>query len=93
MKVNKKFIFRNYKVPECTIKAIQRFEDYGIKPGSFLVSVMLDKLGSSIFLADEENLKNLPAIVNYFYNYVPINCIGTIENINNWKGYANRSKK
>jgi hypothetical protein len=67
------------------IESIQRYVEKGIRPGDFLTAVICNDLFEAIGRADEDNLRNLPAIVGYFYNKTPPPCWGSPQKMNAWR--------
>ena len=57
--------------------AIERYITHGIPPGSFLLAVIDNNLQEAIARADDENLRNLPAFVAFFYKETPLSCWGS----------------
>jgi len=73
-----------YYIPERMVESIELYVNHGILPGDFLGSVICNNLKNSVANADEENMKNIPAYVYYFYNYAPNGCWGSYEKMINW---------
>lgn len=92
MKTNKNngsvYKFREHYIPERMMKPIQRYITDGVIPGSFLRAIICNDL-SACMLADDENLKNLPAFVSYFFWEVPSAAWGSEEKMLAWS----KSKK
>ena len=64
--------------------AIQRYIEQGISPGHFLTAVIDNNLSEAVARAADENLRNLPAFVAYFYNEAPSQCWGSREKRRAW---------
>lgn len=81
-----KFIygFQTYEIPERMRSGLQDYIENRIKPGQFLQAVIKNNLKEAIAYADEENMANLPAYVNYFYNHTPFDCWGSEERMDQW---------
>lgn len=65
---------------------IERWIQYAIVPGSFLQAIIKNDLSDAVGQADDENLKNLPAYVGYFYNEAPSQCWGSVDKFEEWQG-------
>lgn len=52
--------------------------------GSFLTAVLQNDLVTALGKADPTNLRALPAIVSYCYNYLPPDSWGSKENHDRW---------
>ena len=76
--------FRNWYIPERMKGGIVRYIENGIAPGSFLTAVIQNKLKEAMMYADDENLENLPAYVDYFYNECPRVRWGSPETMEEW---------
>jgi len=75
---------KEYHIPERMMGGIQRYINNHIRPGNFLCSIICNNLKNSIAYADEENMKNIPAFVDYFYNNAPHNCWGSEKKMEAW---------
>lgn len=78
------YTFREFRIPEYKADGIERYLDHGINPGSFLRAVLENNLKEAVGCADEENLRNLPAFVSYFYNEVPKASWGSPAEVEAW---------
>ncbi len=76
--------FRNFYIPERMMGGIKRYIENGIVPGSFLTAVIQNNLREAVGQADDENLKNIPAYVSYFYNEAPSGCWGSKKKMEEW---------
>ena len=63
-------------IPLHTQAELKRWVENGYYPGSFLSAVLCNDLFGAINRADYENLKMIPAIVQFIYNRVPSECWG-----------------
>jgi hypothetical protein len=71
------------------MEGIKLYIDYGSKrarPGSFLTAIICNNLRAAVMYADDENMVNIPAYVDYFYNHTPLDCWGSEERFENWQG-------
>ena len=78
------YTFREWYVPERMMGAIWRYIHQGTPPGDFLTAVIENNLCEALGRADDENLKNLPAFLAYFYNEAPGECWGSPEKRRVW---------
>jgi len=77
--------FREFYVRDDMIDSLQRYLTEGIRPGLFLQKVICHKSLQDICeVADDENLRNLPAYAAYLYNEVPSGCHGSEERMESW---------
>lgn len=78
------YTFKNYYISDKMMNAIDRYLNNGIVPGDFLQAVICNDLFSAVGRADEENCRNLPAFVAYFYNEAPLESYGSREKLLEW---------
>ena len=84
--------FREFYIPEHMMGGIERYVNQGIPPGDFLRAVICNDLSGAVGRADDENIRNLPAYVAYFYNEAPGTCWGSIAKMVAWmERFANDS--
>jgi len=88
-----KYEFFGFVIPEYMRDGIAMYIKYGVDPGSFLTAVICNDLKNAVGQADEINLKNIPAYVNYFYNHAPIDCWGSKAAMNGWIGKKLQERK
>lgn len=79
-----KFKFRDFFIPGYMHDSIEEYVQLGVKPGDFLCAVISNNLKEAVMYADDINLSNLPAYVNYFYNYAPLECWGSRIEMERW---------
>lgn len=82
--MDKKWKFRNYLVPDYMRDGIEVYVQLGKPPGDFLTAVICNDLKKAVVYADDINIGNLAAFVNYFYNYAPLECWGSEQRFENW---------
>ena len=73
--------FEYYDIPYHTRAALERYVNYGIMPGDFLVSVLTNDLFGAVGRADSQNIHALKDICMFVYNEMPSNCWGTRERV------------
>jgi hypothetical protein len=71
-------------IPMRMLNPIKAYLDQGLYPGSFLEAVLTGDLVGAILHADDENIKNIPAFVDYFYNMASPDAWGSKEKVNAW---------
>ena len=76
--------FREFGIPERMRSGITLYINNGIRPGRFLTAVICNNLKEAVMYADDENIRNLPAYVNFFYNHTPGDCWGSEEKMQIW---------
>ncbi len=76
--------FREFYIPDRMMPAIRRYIEEKKCPGGFLTAVIQNNLSDACGRADEENMRNLPAYVVYFYNNAPSACHGSKEKMEAW---------
>ena len=82
-----KYSFMNqYSIPERMRGSITRYIENRVIPGDFLQAVICNNLSEAVGRADDENIKNLPAYCNFFYNHAPFECWGSPEKMATWLG-------
>ena len=86
------YTFRTFHISPHMLNSIKRYIQHGCPPGSFLTAIIENNLKSSVMYADDDNINNLPAYVEYFYNRAPILCWGYEGVINEWKKYLKEEK-
>ena len=79
-----KFKFNSFTIPNYMRESIRLYIEDGIHPGSFLKGIITNDLFGAVGQADKDNIREIPAFVNYFYNYAPLSCWGSIKAMNNW---------
>lgn len=76
--------FMGFYIPKRMEGSIIRYIEDGINPGRFLTAVICNDLLEAVSRADNENLANLPAYVDFFYNQAPRLCWGSKEKMERW---------
>jgi len=86
MSIDKYSFMNEYSIPERMRGAITRYIEDRRIPGGFLQAVICNNLSEAVGRADDENIRNLPAYVNFFYNHAPSQCWGSPEKMIKWLG-------
>jgi len=89
----KEYEFRGFYIPERMMHGIRLYIDMGVAPGHFLTGIITNNLRGAVGGADDENIKNIPAYIGYFYNEAPSGCWGSIEIMDNWIASFNTKRK
>lgn len=76
--------FRGFYIPERMMDGLNRYIHAHVEPGGFLRAVLQNNLKEACGMADDENLKNLPAFVSFLYNHAPMNCWGSRKIYDQW---------
>ena len=76
--------FKHFYIPDRMMEGIKLYIQHGVRPGSFLQAIITNNLKEAVGRADDENRRNLPAHVEYFYNYAPYQCWGSEKIMNDW---------
>ena len=76
--------WQEFYIPDRMMGGIERYIDNGVLPGDFLTAIIHNNLKEAVTRADDENLRNLPAYVAYFYNNAPAPCWGSEEAMKQW---------
>lgn len=74
----------DWYIPARMGHGIKLWIEKGIYPGGFLTAVIENNLKEAVGRADDENVRNLPAYVAYFYNEAPAGCWGSEEIAGLW---------
>ena len=78
------YSFNGMHIRSDMIEEIRRYVDHHVRPSGFLAAVICNNLQDAVFYADDENLRNLPAFVAYFYDEAPSTCWGSVEKMQEW---------
>ena len=76
--------FEFYEITNHMVESLDSYINHRLKQGSFLHAVLCNDLKSACMQADGKNMRNLPAFVNFLYNYAPISCWGSPEKVKAW---------
>ena len=76
--------FRGFRIRPSMLEAVKRYTEKHCPVGGFLTAVICNDLEQACWKADDENLRNIPAFVAYFYNNAPSPCWGSKEKMNKW---------
>lgn len=76
--------FQEFYIPDRMMPGIKRYIEEKVQPGDFLTAVIQNDLSEACAKADDENMRNLPAYMAYFYNQAPSACWGSKEKMKAW---------
>jgi len=76
--------FQGMYIPPRMMGGIKRYIEHHILPGDFLTAIITNDLKKACWAADDENLRNIPAYVAYFYNEAPARCWGSPDEMQAW---------
>jgi hypothetical protein len=79
------YTFREFHIPEYMFPALRAYVFDGDVLEDFIEAIICNDLYRACETADDENLKNLPAYVAFFYNETPSDCWGSYEAMLEWK--------
>lgn len=71
--------------------SVRLYVEEGISPGSFLKAVLANDFMGAVGRADSSNGELLREWAMFVYNYLPTDCWGSYERVNEWKGLNNGS--
>ena len=72
------------QIPESTKDSLARWVSDGIRPGSFVCSVLANDLFGAFKQADHRNIAAMFHIVCFVYNELPNACWGSPEQMQIW---------
>lgn len=81
---------KKYSIPDYMRDSVEAYVKRGVPFGDFLTAVFSNDLVNSYGKADDINIRNIPAYVNFLYNFAPSACWGSKEKIKKWKGLLNK---
>lgn len=86
--------FKEFYIRDQMMESIKGYIEHRQPVGGFLTEVITNNLRGAIIRADDENLLNLPAFIDYFYNEAPSECWGSVEAMHKWlRGGKDESNK
>ncbi len=71
--------FLQFHISDHMLAGIRGYIEHGHRVGGFLSAVIDNDLCQAVGRADDDNIANLPAFVDYFYNYANSECWGSRE--------------
>lgn len=71
-------------LPEHMLPGIVRYVLFGVKPGSFLCSMMAGDIPLAMRRADAANVAALPSYVEFIRSGCPSNCRGGSRSVRDW---------
>ena len=84
--------FRGFILPPHMQRSLDAYIKHGRPVGSFLKAVISNNLAQAAVLADEINVRQLPAFAAYLWNCAPSACWGSEEAYREWTDIKNRKK-
>jgi hypothetical protein len=72
------------RVPTHTAKHLRGYIERGEHPGAFLEAVLSNDFAGAVAMADEENRRSLPDIVDFLNAYVFSDCWGSKDKVCWW---------
>ena len=79
-----KWHFRGMVIPGHMRKNIEFYIKLGQPADDFLKAIICNDLKKTVMLADDYNIRIIPAYVNYFYNSAPLTCWGNEKTYERW---------
>lgn len=76
--------YQIFEVPEYMRDSLEEYVQLGRPVGDFLTAVICNDLKEAVMYADDNNIAQLPAYANYFYNYAPRECWGSRAAMERW---------
>jgi len=64
--------------------SLQRYVEYGIHPGDFLLAVLCNDLFGALNRADYKSIAGLQGLCTWIYNHVPSQCYGSRDKVVDW---------
>lgn len=81
------YTFRDFIITDGMMGSIQDYIENRVRPGGFLSAIICNDLKKAVMFANDINIKNIPAFVEYFYNNAPTNYWGSDLKMNHWLGW------
>ena len=66
------------------LRAIERYHQYKIPPGSYIRSVLENNLAQAMGSSDHESYKHLRNVCHFMIWHLPANCWGSPEEVRDW---------
>ena len=76
--------YRGFTIRSDMLTALETYVEHGVPVGDFLRNVICNDLKNAVGHADDDNLRNLPAFVGWFYNEAPMGCHGSEQAYLTW---------
>jgi len=73
-------------IPFYTLDALESWALDGDRPGGFLYAFLSNDLNGAFRHADGKNVKAMKTIYMLVYNYMPAQCWGSPEVVEEWRG-------
>ena len=78
------YVFRGTVLPEHLRNSIDRYVKDGRPTGGFLQAIIENDLAGAVARADDDNVRLIHVIVNYFYFECPNGCWGKQGKFKEW---------
>jgi len=80
----KRWHFKGMVIQKTMRESIEHYINLGQPADNFLKAIICNDLKKAVMLADDYNIRIIPAYVNYFYNSAPLTCWGNEETYKRW---------
>ena len=87
------YVCGNFYIPKRMMAGLERYRDDKIAPGGFLVALLKNDLSAAVQMADDENIRNLPAFMSYLYNELPAGSYGSKWLVEKWLDSKKKTRK
>ena len=75
---------QNEPIPDHILPGLARYVTRGIVPGSFMRAMLCNDLAGAVNSADSDNIRKIPAIYGFFYQYIPSAAWGREDKLRKW---------
>ena len=82
---------QNSSIPKRTLLDLQAYQEQGLRPSQFLITLLSGNLTQAFDAADYHNKYNLFNIIKYLNKNYPDNIWGTTTKVNRWIKNNNKS--
>jgi uncharacterized membrane protein len=72
------------KIPEYMRGGVERYVEFGIRPGNFLTALFSNDFMGAFMYADATNTAAMKDWANFLYNELPGSCWGSEEEVAAW---------
>jgi len=71
-------------IPFYTLESLEDYVIDGEMPGGFLTSALKNDLSRTFRNADSNNVKGIPALWAFMFNYIPADSWGSCDEVESW---------